>query len=150
MVLGHLLCTENLVPDVPERPQCGQCQACITACPTQAITEPFVINSKLCISYHTIENRAPHLPKEITSSLGQWVAGCDICQDVCPWNQKDLRSSNDPDMQPKDWILHLTKKQVLSWKDNEWSEKLRGSALQRIKPWMWRRNAEAIQNDIYP
>ena len=88
------------------------------------------------------------LPKEITSSLGTWVAGCDICQENCPWNEAELPSSEDPEMQPKEWILKLTKKQALSWSDSKWQEQLQGSALKRIKPWMWRRNAEAIQNDI--
>ncbi|WP_320668371.1 tRNA epoxyqueuosine(34) reductase QueG [Prochlorococcus sp. MIT 1307] len=148
MVLGHLLSTEPLLPDTPTKPLCGKCQICIDACPTKAISEPFVINSNLCLAYHTIENRSAALPKTITASLGNWIAGCDICQEVCPWNQKELQSSKDPAMQPKDWMLKLTKEQALSWSDNKWNEKLNGSALKRIKPWMWRRNAEAIQSDI--
>jgi len=148
IVLGHLLCTEQLIPDKPAKPLCGKCQTCIKTCPTKAITEPFVINSNLCLAYHTIENRATELPKEITSSLGSWIAGCDICQEVCPWNQIELPNSEDPEMQPRDWVLRLTKKEALNWNDNTWSESLRGSALKRIKPWMWRRNAEAIQSEI--
>jgi len=149
IVLGHLLSTEPLIADKPAKSVCGRCQVCIDACPTNAITEPFVINSNLCLAYHTIENRDSKLPKEITSSLGNWVAGCDICQEVCPYNQKEIPSSEDPEMQPKDWVLRLTKKQVLSWSNSQWSQYLRGSALKRIKPWMWRRNAKAIQSDIY-
>ena len=148
IVLGHLLCTEPLLADDPSKPLCGKCQTCITACPTKAITEPFVINSNLCLAYHTIENRSSELPKNISESLGTWVAGCDICQDVCPWNQRKLTSSQDPEMQPKNWMLKLTKKQALSWSDEEWKKKLQGSALKRIKPWMWRRNTKAIQTEL--
>ena len=148
IVLGHLLCTEALIADQPSKPLCGKCQKCIDACPTNAITEPFVINSNNCIAYHTIENRSPELPEKISSSLGTWVAGCDICQDVCPWNQRIVSSSQDPEMQPKNWMLKLTKEDALSWNDEEWKEKLKGSALKRIKPWMWRRNTKAIQNQL--
>ncbi len=146
IVIGHLLCTEPLTADKPTVPLCGKCQSCIEACPTNAISEPFVVNSKLCLAYHTIENRAKQLPKEIENSLGNWIAGCDICQEVCPWNQRQLKSSSDPEMQPKQWLVQLTKEQVLTWTDSEWHAKLKGSSLKRIKPWMWRRNAKAIQN----
>ena len=124
MVLGHLLCTEALTPDKPAQSICGQCQDCIKACPTKAISEPFVIDSRLCLAYHTIENRNHDLPNHITQALGTWVAGCDICQDACPWNKKHLKSSNDPDVYPKDWILKLTKEQVLNWNEREWKENL--------------------------
>jgi len=150
VILGHLLCTEPLISDKPAKPLCGKCQACIETCPTQAITEPFVVNSNRCLAYHTIESKAPELPKDITSSLGSWIAGCDICQEICPWNRVELPNSEEPEMQPKNWVLELTKQEALSWNDNQWNESLRGSALKRIKPWMWRRNAKAIQSDNYP
>lgn len=149
IVLGHLLCTEPLIADTPAKPMCGQCEKCIDACPTNAISEPFVINSNLCLAYHTIENRNSKLPNNIIKALGPWIAGCDICQEICPWNQKELQSNKDPDMQPREWILNITKEKVLSWNDEEWNANLRGTALKRIKPWMWRRNAQAIQNDFY-
>ncbi len=144
MVLGHLLCTEPLTPDNPSQSLCGQCQLCLDACPTKAITEPFVVDARLCIAYHTIENRNPSLPKEIGESLNGWIAGCDICQEICPWNKQPLPSSQDPDMQPKEWILKSKPKDLMSWSDQEWENKLKGSALKRIKPWMWRRNAKTI------
>ncbi len=150
MAIGHLLCTEPLIPDTPAKPLCGRCQECIKACPTQAITEPFVVNSKRCLAYHTIENRNPELPQEITSAIGSWIAGCDICQEICPWNLKTIPSSDDPEMQPNNWLLELTKVQALSLTDEEWATKLGNSALKRIKPWMWRRNASAIQDQQTP
>ena len=145
MVIGHLLCDLDLTPDPPAAPLCGRCRACIDACPTAAIEEPFVVNSRRCLSYHTIENRAETLPPEIEAALGPWVAGCDICQDVCPWNQGPLPSSEDPDLQPREWMLNLSREQALRWDDATWKENLQGSALRRIKPWMWRRNADAAE-----
>ena len=147
MVLGHLLTTEALEADEPARSLCGRCQACMDACPTDAIREPFVVDANRCLAYHTIENREPSLPPEIATALGPWVAGCDICQEVCPWNHRNLPSSDDPDLQPRPWLLNLRKSDLLNWDDASWDERLRGSALRRIKPWMWRRNAEAATPD---
>ena len=75
-----------------------------------------------------------------------WVAGCDICQDVCPWNQQPLRSSEDADLQPRPWLLNLQAKEALGWSDADWDTKLRASALRRLKPWMWRRNLRASRS----
>ncbi|MGA0022643.1 MAG: epoxyqueuosine reductase, partial [Vulcanococcus sp.] len=122
---------------------CGACSACLDACPTAAITEPFVVDARRCIAFHTIENRDAVLPEAIAGALEGWVAGCDICQDVCPWNHKPLPSSSDPDLQPRPWWLDLNAAEALGWSDAEWDDKLRASALRRIKPAMWRRNIRA-------
>jgi epoxyqueuosine reductase len=143
LLLGHLLTTLELPADAPSQTLCGRCTACITACPTEAIREPFVVDSRRCIAFHTIENRDSQLPEEIQGSLGPWVAGCDICQDVCPWNQQPLTSSSDPDVQPRPWLLNLQAASALQWDDATWDGNLRASALRRIKPWMWRRNIAA-------
>jgi epoxyqueuosine reductase len=150
MVIGHLLTTLELDPDQAAKPLCGRCTRCMEACPTAAIREPFVVDSRLCLAYHTIENRTTELPKAISSSLGPWVAGCDICQEVCPWNQGSIPSSEDPDVQPRPWVLSLTRQQALNWDDVTWRDKLQGSALRRIKPWMWRRNAAATAVESPP
>jgi epoxyqueuosine reductase len=71
------------------------------------------------------------------------VAGCDICQEVCPWNQRPLPSSNDADLQPRSWLLELDGDEALGWSDTTWEERLRASALRRIRPTMWRRNIRA-------
>ncbi len=147
MAIGHLLCTEKLTPDAPAKSLCGSCEICINGCPTQAITEPFVIDSKKCIAYHTIENRSALLPIEITQKMDKWIAGCDICQEICPWNQKPIPSSTDPELLPQDWIMDITAKEALSWDDRKWEKMLQGSALKRIKPWMWRRNVLSTQNN---
>ena len=78
-----------------EEDHCGSCSSCIDVCPTKAISEPFVVNAHKCLAYHNIENRSLELPKDIQDSMGKWVAGCDICQDVCPWNQKAIAINNE-------------------------------------------------------
>ena len=143
LLIGHLLTTLELPADAPAVPACGACSACIEACPTKAITEPFVVDARRCIAFHTIENREPELPAVIADALEGWVAGCDICQDVCPWNHKPFAGSSDPDLQPRPWWLDLRTEEALGWSDEEWDNKLRASALRRIKPAMWRRNLRA-------
>jgi epoxyqueuosine reductase len=143
LLLGHLLITLELPADQPSPSLCGGCNRCIPACPTGAIVEPFVVDSRRCIAYHTIENRDPQLPGWITPHLEGWVAGCDICQEVCPWNGPDLPSSSDADVQPRPWWLNLDGPTALTWSEEEWDGRLRASALRRIRPWMWRRNIRA-------
>lgn len=143
LLLGHLLTTLELPPDAPSQPHCGACSRCLEACPTGALPEPFVVDARRCIAFHTIENREPQLPEDVVGRLEGWVAGCDICQEVCPWNGPGLESSRDPDVQPRSWLLDLQAEQALGWSDQEWDERLRASALRRIQPWMWRRNIGA-------
>ena len=147
MFLGHLLSTEDLYADEPSKPICGECEKCIEACPTNAIEEPFTINSNKCLAYHTLENRDQKLPENITNKMGNWIAGCDICQEVCPWNHKDIPKTTEPDLQPSEWILNITKEEALLWNDLKWKENLKNSALKRIKPWMWRRNINSTSNN---
>jgi epoxyqueuosine reductase len=143
LLIGHLLTTLELPADPPAVPACGACSSCLEACPTGAIREPFVVDARRCIAFHTIENRDPELPSQIADALEGWVAGCDICQDVCPWNHRPFAGSSDPDLQPRPWWLDLRAGEALEWSDSEWDEKLRASALRRIKPAMWRRNIRA-------
>lgn len=142
LLLGHLLTTLDLPADAPAEAHCGACSRCLDACPTGALPEPFVVDARRCIAFHTIENREPQLPEAVARHLDGWVAGCDICQDVCPWNGPGLESSSDPDVQPRDWLLALQAREALAWSDAEWDERLRASALRRIRPWMWRRNIQ--------
>ena len=139
--LGFMILTEDLVPDKPYESLCGKCDKCIEHCPTKAIVEPFVVQSDLCIAYHTIESRKETIPKKIEKNLNGWVAGCDICQDVCPWNES-VPFNNTIETNPKKWIKNLNF-DSLDWDDKTWKEHLKETTLKRIKPWMWRRNIKA-------
>ena len=139
--LGFIILTKDFIPDKPHQSLCGKCDICIESCPTKAIVEPFVIQSDLCIAYHTIENREKTIPKKIEENLNGWVAGCDICQDVCPWN-KSVPYNNTFETTPKEWIKNLGI-DSLNWDDKTWEENLKGTTLKRIKPWMWKRNIKA-------
>ena len=140
--LGFIIFNKRLNPDKPAKSLCGQCEKCINQCPTDAITEPFVINSKLCIAYHTIENRNKTMPDKIKKNLNGWIAGCDMCQDICPWN-KSVPTNQSYEVKPKEWMTNLNQ-EALKWNDEEWANKLKGTTLKRIKPWMWRRNIQAV------
>jgi epoxyqueuosine reductase len=141
--LGEVLTNVELTPDKPHTQHCGTCTRCIEACPTGAIAEPFVVDANRCIAYHTIENRAQTLPEAIAPHLNGWVAGCDICQDVCPWNQRFATETDVTAFQPYPENLSPTLKELATLSDNEWDRRFRASALRRIKPDMLRRNARA-------
>ena len=142
LTLGFMILTKDLVPDNPSQALCGKCEKCIEQCPTNAITEPFVVKSDLCISYHTIESRNKKIPQHIEKNLNGWIAGCDICQDVCPWN-KTIPFNKAAEASPKAWINTINI-DSLNWEESEWIEKLKGSTLRRIKPWMWKRNIKSM------
>jgi epoxyqueuosine reductase len=152
--LAVILTTLELAPTLgaegPVADLCGNCTLCIDACPTQAITEPYVLDARRCISYLTIELRGP-IPEELRPGVGQMLFGCDICQDVCPWNRKAPIAAA-PDFRPRevssqphgteefsgdaghslfspelDWIASLT--------ETDFREIFRGSSIKRTK---WR------------
>lgn len=141
--LGEILTNLALQPDPPHTQHCGTCTRCLEACPTQAITRPFVVDANRCLAYHTIENRAETLPDEIASQAQGWVAGCDICQDVCPWNQRFAQPTNVEDFQPYPENVAPTLAELSQLTDEEHDQRFRASALRRIKPDMFRRNARA-------
>lgn len=141
--LGEILTNLELSSDRPHAEHCGTCTRCIEACPTDAITEPFVVDANRCIAYHTIENRASDLPESIKYNLEGWVAGCDICQDVCPWNQRFAKETDISDFQPYPHNVAPTLEELAEISDEDWDRRFRASALRRIAPEMLRRNARA-------
>lgn len=141
--LGEVLTNIELESDRPATQHCGTCTRCMQACPTDAITEPFVIDANRCIAYHTIENRAETLPEKVKSHLHGWVAGCDICQDVCPWNQRFAQITDVTDFQAYPGNIAPKLVELAQITDEEWDRKFPASALRRIKPKMLRRNARA-------
>ena len=141
--LGEILTNLDLTADKPHTSHCGACTRCLDACPTGAITEPFVVDANRCIAYHTIENREAQLPANIAKNLNGWVAGCDICQDVCPWNKRFAKITDVSDFFPYPANVHPSLSELANMTEEEWDQRFIGSALRRIKPAMWRRNAQA-------
>ncbi|MGA1355894.1 MAG: tRNA epoxyqueuosine(34) reductase QueG [Prochlorothrix sp.] len=141
--LGEILTTLDLSPDRPHTAHCGTCSRCLEACPTGAIVAPAVVDANRCIAYHTIENRSPQLPPKIAQNLHGWVAGCDICQDVCPWNQRFAQETDITDFQPYPHNINPPLQELANLSEAEWDQRFTGSALRRIKPAQWRRNAQA-------
>ncbi|MEO0534095.1 MAG: tRNA epoxyqueuosine(34) reductase QueG [Cyanobacteria bacterium P01_A01_bin.123] len=147
VVLGEVLTNLVLEADRPHTAHCGTCTQCLAACPTQAIRAPTVVDANRCIAYHTIENRSDTLPPAIAANLNGWVAGCDICQDVCPWNQRFAQSTDLEDFQPYPWNVAPALTDLANLSEAEWNQRFPASALRRIKPEMWRRNAAAAAKD---
>ncbi|MCL0102065.1 tRNA epoxyqueuosine(34) reductase QueG [Dehalococcoidia bacterium] len=138
--LGEVLTDLDLEPDQPLKKSCGSCIRCIPACPTGAIVSPYVLDNKRCISYHTIENRGP-IPRELRAQFGDWVFGCDICQDVCPVNHR-VAAKGDPAFSPKtlaDSRPDLV--ELLEMTEEDFQERYRGSPLRRAKRVGLQRNA---------
>lgn len=139
--LGEVLTNLELIPDRPHTTHCGTCTRCMEACPTGAIPSPTVVDANRCIAYHTIENRADTLPE--TLNLQGWVAGCDICQDVCPWNQRFAQPTDVTEFQPYPGNIAPTLAELSQLSEADYEQRFPASALRRIKAWMWRRNAQA-------
>ncbi len=141
--LGEIITNIPLAADRPHTAHCGSCTRCISACPTEAIRAPGVVDANRCIAYHTIENRAEVLPEAIANNLNNWVAGCDICQDVCPWNQRFAQETDVEAFQPYPENVAPTLAKLAEISEADWNSRFPASALRRIKPPMLRRNAQA-------
>ncbi|GBO52585.1 epoxyqueuosine reductase QueG [Pseudanabaena sp. lw0831] len=149
LFLGEVLTNLELEPDVPHTDHCGTCTRCIDACPTGAIAQPFVVDANRCIAFHTIENKAAQIPVAIANNLQNWVAGCDICQDVCPWNQRFAQETLESDFQPFPYNVDPQLEDLANMTEEEWDQNFTGSALRRIKRDRWQRNAKtAIDSAI--
>jgi len=140
--IGELLLNLDLEYD-HERVEdhCGTCTLCIDACPTAAITEPYVVDSNKCISYATIELRAPELPAEM--DLAGWLYGCDICQDVCPWNRFE-QATSEARFEPREGNVDVELEEVLELTPEDYAARYRGSAMKRAKLAGLQRNARAL------
>src|SRR5581483_9311752 len=111
--LGEVITTLDLPPDEPAIDRCGTCRRCIDACPTGAITEPYKLDARKCISYLTIEHRS-EIDPILQTQIGDWLYGCDICQDVCPWNSK-APLTTEPAFKPRFANQTLDLTEVENW-----------------------------------
>lgn len=144
--IGELLLNLDMDHDTEQiEDHCGTCTLCIDACPTTAIAEPYVVDSNKCISYATIELRAPHLPPEIEDNLAGWLYGCDICQDVCPWNRFET-VTEERRFEPRQGNANVELDEIIELTPETYAERFRGSAMKRAKLAGLQRNARALQN----
>ena len=145
--LGELLLNLELEYDTqPVEDHCGSCTLCLDACPTEAITEPRVVDSSRCISYATIELRSDTLPDDITAHQQGWLYGCDVCQDICPWKRFE-KPTSEARFEPRlgETSLELTK--VLELTHAAYVERFRRSPIKRAKLSGLQRNARALLRD---
>ncbi len=140
--IGELLLNLELDYDTERvEDHCGTCTLCIDACPTAAIAEPYVVDSNKCISYATIELRAPELPAEM--DLSGWLYGCDICQDVCPWNRFEETTAEER-FAPRMGNVNAELAEILELTPETYAARFRGSAMKRAKLSGLQRNARAL------
>lgn len=145
-LLGEMILSLELAPDDRMPEHCGTCTRCIDACPTDAIT-PWSVDARRCISYHTLEHRAPIDPiyhEAIRAT--NYLIGCDICQEVCPFNRDPL-PTREPDFAPRAPAPNISLQQVLAWQEQDWDILTRGRAHRRAKFAMWQRNAQILSGE---
>jgi epoxyqueuosine reductase len=131
LFLGCVITDAEFAYDAPVPDRCGTCTRCLEACPTGAILQPYVLDSRKCISYTTIELRGD-IPEDDRKGIGHHLFGCDICQDVCPWNRRAPQSS-DSAFEPKPDLFWPDLERLLELNDEQWRELIRGTAMKRAK-----------------
>lgn len=129
--IAELIVDVELEYDMPTTSHCGSCTACIDACPTGAIIQPYVVDGSKCISYYTIELR-DNMPMEVKGKMDEWAFGCDVCQDVCPWNRFS-KPHNEPLFNPHPDLLSLTKKDWEEITEDTFRAVFKNSAVKRTK-----------------
>ncbi len=135
--IGTVLTTAVLIPDGPAADHCGTCTACLDACPTQAFVGPWVLDARRCLAYLTIEHRGD-VADEWKPRMGDWLFGCDVCQDVCPWNRK-APPAREPALAPSQPLPSL--ETLLTLDETAFRARFRGSAMSRAKRAGLARNA---------
>ncbi len=144
--LGTLLTSAELEPDEPAVDHCGTCRACLEACPTGAFPEPYVLDASRCISYLTIEHRGPFTALQ-QSRLDGWVFGCDVCQEVCPWNRFE-RETDEPGFQPRKGNEAPLLEDLLRLSESQFLERFKGSPILRPKHEGFIRNVRAVLESL--
>jgi len=139
LFLGVILTSLELPPDLPAADRCGTCTRCIDACPTNAFVGPYELDATRCISYLTIEKRGS-IPEDLREGMGRHIFGCDICQDVCPWNRKSP-VTRAAEFQPREGLVNPALDWLANISEEEFRARFRGSAIKRAKRSGLRRNA---------
>ena len=129
--LGVILTSLELEADLPAPDRCGTCTRCIDACPTNAFVAPYKLDSNRCIAYLTIEKRGA-IPEDLREGIGRHIFGCDICQDVCPWNRK-APHTNAPEFQPREGLVNPALDWLAEMSDEEFRQRFRVSPVRRTK-----------------
>lgn len=143
--IGELIVDLELKPNQPfEKEYCGNCNQCISACPTKALVKPYTLDARRCISYLTIELKES-IPAEFHPLLMKRAYGCDICQDVCPWNQK-IKAHNTPELIPKEGLLEMDGKEWLQLDEEKFDFLFAGSAIKRAGFSKLKENITIINN----
>ena len=143
--VAELIVDLELEYDLPTTDHCGTCTKCIDACPTQAITEPYVVDGSKCISYLTIELK-DNIPSEFKGQYEDWIFGCDICQDVCPWNRFS-KTHNEPLFNPHPELLSMTKKDWEEITEDVFKDIFQKSAVKRTKLEGLKRNIQFLRKE---
>jgi epoxyqueuosine reductase len=142
--IGEIILDIELIPDAEIVPDhCGTCTKCLDACPTNAIVAPYVVDSRACISYATIELRDETLPAGIAENLNGWLYGCDICQDVCPWNRFE-KPTNEARFEPRNGETEIDPTRLAAMEHEEYVVRFRRSAMKRTKLAGLKRNAKEL------
>jgi epoxyqueuosine reductase len=144
--LGEIITTLDLPADEPATDHCGTCILCLEACPTGAIVEPYVVDSNRCLSYLTIEHRGDIDP-EFKDRHDGWVFGCDVCQDVCPWNQKFAAPTTEARFQPRPGHLHPALDEWSGLTPAEFTATFAGSPIRRAKNEGLKRNIRRVRGE---
>jgi epoxyqueuosine reductase len=130
--IAELIIDLEIEPDGPMKDYCGTCTRCIDACPTDAIVQPYVVDGSKCISYLTIELKDELLPNEFRGKMDNWMFGCDICQDVCPWNRFS-KITHEPRFKSQTKTLNLTTNDWQDLTEDYFNELFQKSAIRRTK-----------------
>lgn len=144
--IGEMIVDAEFAYSSLQTDHCGSCTRCIDACPTDAIYEPYRVDASKCISYFTIELRE-QIPEEYQARVGEWMYGCDICQDVCPWNRK-AKFGQLEDLFPREWVVD---KDIDYWKElapEQYDALFEGSAIRRAKFEKFKKNAALVARNL--
>ena len=141
--LSEIFINKELVYDKPVENLCGKCNICVKSCPTNAIYEPYKLDLNLCIAYHTIESKKEKIP----INTGNWLFGCDICQDVCPYNHKKIYTNNEKFYSDKS-VFGKNYDELCNMTEEEFIKTFKNTPLKRLGYKRWRRNILNIKNSL--